>query len=290
MNRRDEGRKKNKKIILISIFISSVLIITGIGVKSINQNQVEATSIEHLFKIMGENSPLNSEIKERQIELEREKSRIIREGLIAEMEAKENIINKNSEKVAYLTFDDGPSRIVTPIILDILKEYNIKATFFVLGLMVDENPDILKRIYEEGHVIGNHSYSHKYSYIYANTENFLNDFKRAEKSLKNVLGEDFQTKLIRFPGGSFGDKKEPMKKAAVANGYKFIDWNALNGDSEVISPSKEYLNRRLKETVGNKKEVIILMHDIDSKINTAYTLRGNIEYLITRGYRFEVLD
>ena len=290
MKRMDKRRQKSKGILIIATFISVVFIITGVGIMSINNNRVEAVSIENVFKILGENSPLNNQIKDRQIEYERERSREIREKLIAEIEAKEKKINKGSEKVAYLTFDDGPSRIVTPMILDILNEYNIKATFFVLGSMVDQNPDILQRIYNEGHKIGNHSYSHKYSYIYASNENFLKDFKRAERALKNALGEEFETNLIRFPGGSFGEKKEPMKKAAVSNGYRFVDWNALNGDSEVVNPSKDYLNKRFRETVGNKKEVIILMHDIDSKINTAKTLKGNIEYLIGRGYRFEVLS
>lgn len=290
MKRMDIRKNKNKRILLTATFISFIFIIIGIGIMAISNSKVEAVSIDEVFKILGENSPLNNQIREMQVEFEKEKSREIREKLIVELEARENKINKDSEKVAYLTFDDGPSRIVTPMILDILNEYNIKATFFVLGRMVDQNPDILERIYNEGHKIGNHSYSHNYSYIYENTENFLSDFKKAERSLKNALGEDFETNLIRFPGGSFGAKKEPMKKAAREYGYTYVDWNALNGDSETVNPSKEYLNKRFKETVGNKKELIILMHDIDSKINTAKTLRGNIEYLIDKGYRFELLS
>ena len=121
----------------------------------------------------------------------------------------------DGKKVVYLTFDDGPSETVTPKILDILKTENVKATFFVLGNSIDsseESKNILKREVSEGHSIGNHTYSHNYSYLYPNriinVENFMDDIEKANKSIKAVLGEDFVVRAIRFPGGymSWKDK------------------------------------------------------------------------------------
>ena len=87
-------------------------------------------------------------------------------------------LSDDGQKRVYLTFDDGPSRDVTPLVLDILKEENVYATFFVLGSKVEQNPDILKRIYDEGHYIGNHGYSHVYSTIYTNVDTVINEYNK----------------------------------------------------------------------------------------------------------------
>ena len=111
----------------------------------------------------------------------------------------------DGKKVVYLTFDDGPSETVTPKILDILKTENVKATFFVLGNSIDsseESKNILKREVSEGHSIGNHTYSHNYSYLYPNriinVENFMDDIEKANKSIKAVLGEGLLLELLGF--------------------------------------------------------------------------------------------
>lgn len=214
------------------------------------------------------------------------------EGVSIETEEKENAAvlpeetAPENEKVAYITFDDGPSSSVTPQILDILKEYDIKATFFVLGKNAEDNPDILKRIYEEGHVIGNHSYSHNYSYIYKNMSNFMDEIERTEEVFKSILGEEFKTDLFRFPGGSFEDWKKPFREQIVELGYRYVDWNSLNGDAEGHNLSKEQLVKRLKATYRNQKKLIILMHDTDAKPTTADALPEIIEFLIEKGYKF----
>ncbi|NLV87789.1 MAG: polysaccharide deacetylase [Tissierellia bacterium] len=197
---------------------------------------------------------------------------------------------QKNPKVAYLTFDDGPSNIVTPKILDILADYNIKATFFVLGKMVDVNPSILKRIYDEGHSIGNHSYSHVYSYIYKNLDNFFEELGLAEEAMKRVLGQDFETSLLRLPGGSHSPYKKKFVEAAEEMGYRVYDWNALNGDAEGIDLDKDRLIERFKSTVKGQKELIILMHDTDAKTSTAEALPEIIEYLISKGYVFKKLE
>lgn len=198
--------------------------------------------------------------------------------------------NKPSGKIAYLTFDDGPSKNVTPRILKTLDDYNIKATFFMLGNMAEKNPNLVKQVHAKGHSIGNHSYSHEYGYIYANLNNFLGEINQTNKIFKNILGKDFSTKLFRFPGGSFENYKAPYRKALKDRGYEFYDWNALNGDSEANNMSAARLIDRLKETTQGQKELIVLMHDSSTKSTTADSLPEIIEYLRGQGYEFRKLE
>lgn len=156
--------------------------------------------------------------------------------------------------------------------------------------MVDVNPNILKRIYDEGHSIGNHSYSHVYSHIYKNMDNFFEELRLADKAIKKVLGEDFETSLLRLPGGSHSPYKKKFVEAAEEKGYRVYDWNALNGDAEGINLSKDRLVSRLKSTVKGQKELIVLMHDTDAKASTPEALPEIIEYLISQGYVFKKLE
>ena len=197
-------------------------------------------------------------------------------------------LDKN-KKIAYLTFDDGPSLKSTPQILDILKENDVPATFFVLGSMAERNPETLKRVHEEGHSIGHHSYSHNYNYIYGNPNNFMAELKKTDDLFKRILGEDFNTNLLRFPGGQFGAKKNEYARIAKKEGYISHNWNALNGDSEGHNMSTNFLLNRLKSTVGNQKEVVILMHDTDAKATTVKSLQSSIDFLRNNGYEFRRL-
>lgn len=217
------------------------------------------------------------------------KTRIVLEKALKGEKPILNDASNTKEKIAYLTFDDGPSKTVTPEILKVLDEYNIKATFFILGTMAEKNPAIVKSINSKGHSIGHHSYSHNYKYIYANLDNFLGEVNKTEKIFKNILGNDFSTQLLRFPGGSFEKYKKPYKDALIKKGYKIYDWNSLNGDTESKNPSAENLISRLKETSKGKKNLIVLMHDSNGKENTAKSLPPIIDYLKTQGYTFKVL-
>ena len=194
-------------------------------------------------------------------------------------------------QIAYLTFDDGPSEAVTPLILDLLKENNIKATFFVLGSRVEKNPSIVKREYEEGHYIANHGYSHNYSKIYSNINNVLEEYEKTEQCIKKAIeNEDYNSYLFRFPGGLAGGKYSKIKKKAAKlleeKNIAYIDWNALTEDA-VGTPTKESLIKKLKSTVKNKKSVVILMHDASDKILTYETLPDVINYLKEQGYTFD---
>jgi len=201
-----------------------------------------------------------------------------------------NIYRPGEDKVVYLTFDDGPAPSITPKILDILAEEEVKATFFVLGSNAEQYPGLIKRIYEEGHGIGNHSYSHVFRRIYKKTENYLNELDRTKKVLQSILGDDKPFILTRFPGGSFGKKRAPFRKAVNKAGYLYVDWNCINGDAEEVKPQPPAkLVKRFKDTIGSKSSVVVLMHDAPGKTTTVEALPEIIRYLKSKNYRFELL-
>ena len=199
-------------------------------------------------------------------------------------------IYKNKSKIAYLTFDDGPSQAVTPFILDLLKQENIKATFFVLGSQVKKNPELLKREYLEGHYIANHGYTHNYAKIYRTTQTVLNEYTKTEKEIQNAIGnKNYSSHLFRFPGGYAGGKYASVQKAAGkvlnTNNISYIDWNVLTGDAEGAN-TKEKIMKNIKKYVKNKGTIVVLMHDASSKILTYETLKDVIDYLRNQGYTF----
>lgn len=200
-------------------------------------------------------------------------------------------IYKTDRKVAYLTFDDGPSQTVTPQILDLLKQENIPVTFFVLGKNVKANPDLVKREYGEGHYIANHGYSHDYASIYKSIENVINEYNKTETAIQKAIGvKEYQSHLFRFPGGSNGGKyanlKEKAKEELHKQNISFIDWNALTSDAAGAN-TKEKIVKNLKTTVKDKNAVVILMHDASNKILTYETLPEIIQYLRQQGYSFD---
>ncbi|NLZ49388.1 MAG: polysaccharide deacetylase [Clostridiales bacterium] len=205
------------------------------------------------------------------------------------------------KKVAYLTFDDGPSTTVTPLILDILKENNIKATFFVLGSSIDKSEkskELLKRIDDEGHTIGNHTYSHDYNYLYpnrtVNTENFMADIKKNNEAISRALGKEVESKIIRLPGGHGSWKgTDLLDKHLEEQGYVYIDWNSLIGDSEGIKRNKDQLIARFNQTrqyVPSNNDLVVLMHDTYGKEETAKALPEIINILKSEGYEFSTLE
>jgi peptidoglycan/xylan/chitin deacetylase (PgdA/CDA1 family) len=195
----------------------------------------------------------------------------------------------DGRKVAFLTFDDGPTSTNTPRILEILKHYDIKATFFIIGYEAEKNKDILIRIKNEGHAIGNHTYSHNYEKIYVSVEKFMVDIKKTDDVFKQILGEDFKTRICRFPGGSFGESKKPYIQELEEEGYADIDWNTITGDADGINVDKNKLVERLKSTAKQRKHLVILMHDSPSKNTTVEALPEIIEYLKAQGYEFATL-
>ena len=200
-------------------------------------------------------------------------------------------IYHSDTKRVFLTFDDGPSKTVTPLILDLLKQENIKATFFLLGSRVELNPDIVKREYDEGHYIANHGYSHNYTNIYQTPQSVVDEFNATEAAIKNALGnQEYNSYLFRFPGGMPGGKHAQLKAEAAQileqNGVAHLDWNALTSDAAGAKTCEEMLQNAIS-TIGEKNSVVILMHDAGDKILTYEMLPNLISYLREKGYEFK---
>ncbi len=206
---------------------------------------------------------------------------------------KENMatIYKSDKKRVFLTFDDGPSKAVTIPILDLLKQENIKATFFVLGSRVELYPDIVKREYEEGHYIANHGYSHMYSQIYSSVQSVLDEYNKTNDAVRSAIGvKEYNSHLFRFPGGVPGGRYAQLKKEAVAeldkNNIAHVDWNALTGDAEGKTSVNELIEE-LQKTMGEKNSLVILMHDAGNKKTTYEALPTVISMLREKGYEFK---
>ncbi|MTK13270.1 MAG: polysaccharide deacetylase [Clostridiaceae bacterium] len=223
------------------------------------------------------------------------------EGSNESVKAEQALVN-DGKKIAYLTFDDGPSTTVTPKILDVLKQYNIKGTFFVLGSNIEQgegSKEMIKRIFEEGNAIGNHSYTHNLSKLYphnrVNINYFMQEVDKTNNALKGVLGQDFNTRIIRMPGGYVSRQyyKDPNLPAFDAKlkekNLCSVDWNALNADAEGKRKNASQLLDEVKVTTAGKEKVIILMHDTYGKEETAKALPQIIEYLKSQGYEFKTL-
>ncbi|MCI9015663.1 MAG: polysaccharide deacetylase [Clostridia bacterium] len=289
----DIKQKINKKkvIIILVIAILVVIIFAKLGVstakkiKKIDNNPIQNSEINKENKI--EQNIINTKPKTKHI-AQINSTRVQNYTDLG----RENIINiyNAQEKQAYITFDDGPSKSVTPLILDYLKQENIQATFFVLGNRAEKNPELIKREYEEGHFIANHGYSHVYGQIYSNPQAVLEEYNKTRDIIKNILGNNYEGHLFRFPGGSKGGKygaiKEEAKVLLDQNDIAYIDWNALSEDS-AGAKTKEALIENIKKTVGNKNVVIILMHDSADKILTYESLPDIINYLKEQGYTFK---
>ena len=290
----DTSKKLNKiKVLIVILSLVAVLLMILIILHIINIyknyrvfKQYEAQAIQIVQE---------QEEKARKEEEEKEEKERIRQERLPKLTdvGKENIKNiyHSDTKRAFLTFDDGPSS-VTPTILDILKNENIKATFFVLGSRVEAMPSMVKRMYDEGHFIANHGYSHVYENIYASPESVLDEYTKCNNAVRNAIGEqDYESHLFRFPGGLAGGKYADTKLAAKEllnqNNVVNVDWNALNGDGETNNLSIEFELERLKNTTEVKNSVVILMHDAPVKQVTSEALPQIISYLREQGYEFK---
>ena len=166
---------------------------------------------------------------------------------------------ESDRKIAYLTFDDGPYKL-TDKVLDILKENNIKATFFCIGKT--EVDDKYQRIVNEGHVLANHTYSHAITKgLYNSVESFISQIEKQEEHLYNITG--YRTTLMRFPGGSSQAKglKDDIINALHEKGYNYVDWNAETGDGSDAKMAQQGAFEWYSQSMKNQKILVLLMHD-----------------------------
>lgn len=277
-------RKLNiKKIIITVIIIILIIAMCVLGViayKKTKKDKLNNTENIIESKIMQKEKAYAHMVE---FEEPKKQTQDIREQI-------SNIYHSDTKRV-FLTFDDGPSKTVTPLILDLLKQENIKATFFLLGSRAELNPDIVKREYDEGHYIANHGYSHNYTNIYQTPQSVVDEFNATEVAIKNALGnQEYNSYLFRFPGGMPGGKHAQLKAEAAQileqNGVAHLDWNALTSDAAGAKTSEEMLQNAIS-TIGEKNSVVILMHDAGDKILTYEMLPNLISYLREKGYEFK---
>lgn len=204
----------------------------------------------------------------------------------------------DGKKVVFLTFDDGTSKTNTPEVLRILKENNIKATFFLTGSNIENGgktaKDLVRQEFNSGHAIANHSYSHDFKLLYPgrnlDMEAFKADYEKNDKLLKSILGENFTTHVMRCPGGYMSWKNmDPLKDYLNENKIASIDWNALNADAEGPKKNAQQLVDFAIKTAQGKEMVVLLMHDTYGKEETVKALPSIIKYFKDNGYEFRTL-
>ena len=194
------------------------------------------------------------------------------------------------EKVVYLTFDDGPSEN-TQKVLDILEQYDAKATFFITGSREECRP-LIKKAYEAGHTIGLHTYSHDYAVVYSSVDAYFEDLEKVGKVAEEQIG--YVPCFIRFPGGSSNAVSKKYTQGIMTEltslvqekGYQYYDWNVDSGDG--AGQGVEEL--KSNSMTDQFHHVMLLFHDSQSKDNTVEALPSVIEYYKNLGYEFRAID
>jgi len=201
----------------------------------------------------------------------------------AEEPAKINPVKSSGKKV-YLTFDDGPSSN-TDQILDILKDYDVKATFFVVGKTDERSVKAYQRIVEEGHTLAMHSYSHRYDEIYESKEAFARDLNSLQEYLYETTG--VWPRIYRFPGGSSNTVSKVDMQELIEYltdiGITYFDWNVASGDAVSRTLPAETIVNNCLSGIEKQKESVILMHDASNKGTTIEALPRIIEAIQEQG-------
>ena len=201
----------------------------------------------------------------------------------AEEPAKINPVKSSGKKI-YLTFDDGPSSN-TDQILDILKDYDVKATFFVVGKTDERSVKAYQRIVEEGHTLAMHSYSHRYDEIYESKEAFARDLNSLQEYLYETTG--VWPRIYRFPGGSSNSVSKVDMQELIEYltdiGITYFDWNVASGDAVSRTLPAETIVNNCLSGIEKQKESVILMHDASNKGTTIEALPQIIEAIQEQG-------
>lgn len=202
------------------------------------------------------------------------------------------------KKVAYLTFDDGPSKI-TPLLLAELKQYNVKATFFVIADYENtaKKREWMKEEVQQGHTIGLHSWSHEYSYLYVSESNFFTDFYKIKNMIVQATG--VEPKFMRFPGGTdntvsfkyhnYTPIMPSLLKDVEKKGMTVVDWNAGGMDAVYPVPSKETIVNGVVNECKYENKAIILLHDSSPHSSSVAAVPEIITKLRAMGFTFKSL-
>lgn len=195
---------------------------------------------------------------------------------------------EDSEKIIYLTFDDGPAGKITTDVLDILKEENVPGTFFLIGDQIKDQEDLVKRLKEEGHSIGLHSMSHEKSKLYASNDAFLKEMLDSQALIKDITGES--PTILRFPCGCNNTcykLKPELVDLLHKNNLRIFDWNVdtTDGANPYASPST-FINK----AKSDKDTIFLLMHCGYQSKNSVKALPEIIKYYKDKGYSFKAID
>ncbi len=204
-------------------------------------------------------------------------------------QTEKNVNDQKVEKKVFLTFDDGPEASITPTVLDILDSYGVKATFFVIGTCVEKYPEILKDIVKRGHVVGNHTYNHRYQDLYSVKGGFLKSLKINEEVIYRTVG--LRPYIVRDPGGKVRNNW-PVRRSLGKNNYWLVEWNVDSYDSRNPQPTTPQIIENVRLQIKNPRiwsNMIILLHDGKGHLNTLKALPAIIEMLKNEGFSFEVL-
>lgn len=196
-------------------------------------------------------------------------------------------LNKNDEKVIYLTFDDGPS-VMTDKVLDILKTNDVKATFFLIGNQLKGQEAVVKRISTEGHSIGLHTYTHTYKKIYSNRKEFISEMLKSQNEISSITG--IKPTTIRFPFGSRNHLTKAFLEQLHSYNFRVYDWNAAMSDGVNCKTPVNKLYREATKTTVTEHPIILLMHCDYMHKNTCKALPSVIKFYKDNGYEFKIIN
>jgi len=192
-------------------------------------------------------------------------------------------------KTAYLTLDDGPEATYTPQVLEVLKRYKVRATFFVVGSRVRLHPELLLNTYYDGHQIGNHTFSHRYAELYRSPtpDGYLQSLKQNEDIIADVTG--VRPVITRPPGGTAGNFNAALFQVLPATRYRTVLWTVNSGDADRGATTETMINNIKTQVAALPPGTppIILMHDTHA--DTVIALPVIIDFLKSQGYRFDVI-
>ncbi len=269
--------------IIAWMLISILLIVTLLVKVSLLEKRLNQFTIDSTYNQTGEVSDTGKgeSVGDTQMDYDTES---MEDGekvpLVANVDDSFNLAQEGDTLKVYLTFEDGPSEN-TEAILDILDQYQVKATFFVVGKTDEESQALYKRIVEDGHTLGMHSYSNKYSTIYESKEAFESDFTQLRDYLYELTG--VESHYYRFPGGSSNqisnvDMAEFIQYLDSQN-VVYYDWNVSSGDATSQAYSSEDIVANVTSNVVKYKTSVVLLHDADDKSTTVEALVPLIEAL-----------
>ena len=239
-----------------------------------------------IFFIVLKNNKKNKEVEQK--EIDSENAAIMVELKEKEEREKEKMEEEKATGIIYLTFDDGPSSTITPQILDILKQKNIKATFFVVHY-TDENAKYVKEEKEQGHTIGLHGYTHNYSEVYQSVDTCIDNFKKIQQQVRETTG--YTSKTLRFIGGSSNTVSKKycegimteVTQKVLDEGFRYFDWNVDSDDSGKAKTSTDVYNNVISGIKEHRNNVV-LMHDFANNEKTVEALPSIIDYGLENGY------